>query len=607
MQKNRPTTAERSSPSRFMLASSAARASQATGAELPPKDPAESIIAYLARTSSGRTDARNASERLAARAAAKSMPALLDSAPAWWTNIPEPVKLATTTFDQRHEHRMTRAQRLHAEFQRDSLSTKKAAAWRQEIFEVRTNRYVAPQQRVVLAKSEGKKKYAKAEAAPVELDLRNTIWVARHLWCDAKDFYDNDDIKRKRFALDWKYALDTLNLAKFIMQSDLDGDGTEEIDSGVTVEVEEVGAVLWGSADLIFRLFTYYAALGDDVFGISFNEWGQFVEDQKVADKRSKLCKKRDTDRIFLAIDATSARYFANMKKELLAKEKDGKLKDDKGRAMTATTVLARDTQSDRMKSLSRVEFTAALVHIAIAKYISCNILQDVSEAVERLLTRDLKPHPKVILDPDQFRRDHCYTRPVIDVLLKHEQSLRNIFIGVAGGGGRTGKGSELISLEEWTNFLHGLQFIGIDLTLRDAHFAFCWSRMGVINGRTDRGSLKESCLPFEGFLEAVCRVATMKALPTDEEIKAAKHKHAGAYLAAFEEADDVAYKDFLTERATPWGDEPTLQPVARCVDHLVAMIIHIMEVNVAGTDNLQLTEHEAVSWFKANNIYTYH
>lgn len=197
-------------------------------------------------------------------------------------------------------------------------------------------------------------------------------------------------------------------------------------------------------------------------------------------------------------------------------------------------------------------------------------------------------------------------TRGVIAVLTNYEDSLRNIFTGVAGGGGRSGKGSSLISLDEWKKFLDGLGFIGIDLTMRDACFAFAWSRMDVINGRSDRGALKESCLPFEGFLEATCRIALLKSLPTDEEIAAANHKHAGAYMAAYLEEEEDAYLMMLADRATPWGQEQTLQPVVRCVEHTISMMIHTMETDVAMTDNLKLSEFEAVSWFKAKGIYSY-
>ena len=201
-------------------------------------------------------------------------------------------------------------------------------------------------------------------------DLRKTIWAPRCTWSDSKDFYDTDDVKQKRFALDWKVALDSLGLARLILQSDKDGVGGEwEESEQFAEEVEEVGAVLWESADLIFRLFTYYACIGDDIFGMSFNEWTQFVGELKLADKRSKLCKKRDLDRIFLTIDSTSARYWVNVKKSIAEQEKAGKLRDEKGNAVTKAKLLAENKESDKVKALSRVEFLGALVHVAIAKY----------------------------------------------------------------------------------------------------------------------------------------------------------------------------------------------------------------------------------------------
>ena len=44
------------------------------------------------------------------------------------------------------------------------------------------------------------------------------------------------------------------------------------------------------------------------------------------------------------------------------------------------------------------------------------------------------------------------------------------------------------------------------------ATFAFAFSRMIVTNHHTERGALKDTCLPFEGFLEALLRLSIMKA-----------------------------------------------------------------------------------------------
>lgn len=51
----------------------------------------------------------------------------------------------------------------------------------------------------------------------------------------------------------------------------------------------------------------------------------------------------------------------------------------------------------------------------------------------------------------------------------------------------------------------------------------------------------------------------------------------------------------------TDWGDEPTVQPTARCVAHLMSVILRTMEEGSSGTDNLELTPAEVADWLKKN------
>ena len=61
------------------------------------------------------------------------------------------------------------------------------------------------------------------------------------------------------------------------------------------------------------------------------------------------------------------------------------------------------------------------------------------------------------------------------------------------------------------------------DLSERDALRCFSWSRMAVEDYQSHKGHHKNTVLPFEGFLEALCRVAAQKALATDEEVLRAR------------------------------------------------------------------------------------
>lgn len=102
---------------------------------------------------------------------------------------------------------------------------------------------------------------------------------------------------------------------------------------------------------------------------------------------------------------------------------------------------------------------------------------------------------------------------------------------------------------------------------------------MCVANNQNDAGQLKETCLPFEGLLEALCRLAALKALPTDAEIAVSARTHghevdAGAYMFKLQATDSHGYQRLLKERAGRWGSVQVLQPFERCVNHLLAIVI---------------------------------
>ena len=96
---------------------------------------------------------------------------------------------------------------------------------------------------------------------------------------------------------------------------------------------------------------------------------------------------------------------------------------------------------------------------------------------------------------------------------------------------------------------------------------------------------------------QALCRIAGLKSFPTDGEIESSDHDNAATYLLNLAIDDPEAYKALLCERAASWGEPPTLQPLARCVEHLCHLIIvHCqggLKRKPSARDSFALTERD--------------
>lgn len=538
-----------------------------------------------------RDHAEHTTASLGQRVKSRTETDLVRQAPAWW-NVPKPVLTASKSFDDRHHQRVTRANRFHFVCEKEPTSARRQKALRDELFEVRINRFVAPvvHREAPVAtpidaevRDNGRRKRpppgipssTKAELAPAaakeevvarpRVSLETSIWSRRKMWCDAKSFHDTVQIRQMRFAVDWQCALEQFGLAQVIARDyRFEGiDEFEDSDPGTNPKVAEVGAVLMQCADMLYLLFTWYATLGGSGFmTMSFSEWSSFVDDHELASKTFKFCKRSDLDEVF---------YSMTTKKEL-----------------------------------TRVGFLAALVHTAIARYVKSRQMKEVAEALHRLLLRDVFPRAKLdlITDPESFRGEFCYQAETCAVLSKHEGALRSIFSGIASGGGST----KLLGVEEWCRFLDGVGLLAQDCTQQHARLAFVWSRMAVVDGRSALGKLREMQIPFESFLEAICRVAVMKSLPMDDEVEGIGQKagfwHAGGYMEWAKKSDATAFHDFVRKRATEWGKENRYQPMHRCVDHLISIIVYAMQRKPTGAkdelkrkDDLTLDDREVRLW----------
>jgi len=415
--------------------------------------------------------------------------------------------------------------------------------------------------------------------------------------------YDTDEVEARRFENDWVNALD-LGLQKLIMKRDDDA-GVDEDGDGICDEVEEVKDVMWDCHDLIIQLFDFYACVSGNFGAIGLNQWAELVEDLELDDATSKLCRKADMDTLFIAVNAKSK----NLERER-AKQEGGKASKSGG-------------PKEDEKALNRVEFMVCLVNVAINKYVLNGEIKDVSEALCVLLTQHIEPRvdKRIFSDYNLFRQ-RIYQPIVVDVLLKNESSLRNLFAVAAGGdpGGPSASTAKLLSLEEWKALLKALHLVGLDITDRDARLCFACSRMAVVDGATAKGGQKENNLPFEGFLEALCRLSLLKALPTDAELEELGCSDAGIFMQKLQEGSlpedfmdaleemgspgQDAYMSFMSCRGLDWGAESHPMPLERCLHHTICCMVRTVEEGaVAGTDNMTLTPAEVKNWAKGAGL----
>lgn len=317
---------------------------------------------------------------------------------------------------------------------------------------------------------------------------------------------------------------------------------------------------------------------------IGLNDFTQFVTDCNLPDPSSKYLRKADIDRLFIAVDTAS--------KATEEEESDG---------------------MNRAKALSADEFVNAIVQLAAMKYIlpvrdkdkaakgaGSGEVPTVACAITSLFDNDVSQlDPNAFLDANAFRRTQCYKEAMDSVLRHHEPSLRTLFGALQI---QRGPAKGLLNFDGWFKLMRRLELIQVDLTERDVNLAFTWSRMVVPHPYSTAGALRNQNLSFEGFLEALCRIAAVKALPTDEQVAEAGHEDAGSYLAALRADSPAAHEALTLTQGRPWGGTP-FQPVQRGVNQLVHIIMHTVTQSVAKSSKRSassLTEKDFKLFLKA-------
>ena len=124
------------------------------------------------------------------------------------------------------------------------------------------------------------------------------------------------------------------------------------------------------------------------------------------------------------------------------------------------------------------------------------------------------------------------------------------------------------------------------------------WSKLRVANESDRRERRRMTNLSFTDFVEAIVRVATMKTVPTDEEVADGGFDDGGQMLLLLRSlpAQDRAFRK---NRPAEWN-MPLRQPIWRCVHHLITFLIRIVEFRVHGSTmagDLVLSRREVIEF----------
>ena len=414
--------------------------------------------------------------------------------------------------------------------------------------------------------------------SPIALDSKydpndNLDWMDGTFWnarkgpgpraCDAQDYFDNKSLMALAFEVDWSTTTGASALESGMKERAF---GSRRL---LENEVLQIRSILNEWYPLLLRIFTFYCIYGADitnnVTGISHAGLLQLIDDAALGLDTPGNRKARHAKRL------------GEQGWELLWIAVNESTKSRSQRSYNSNTLLTRG------------EFCELIVRAVIGNDPQPgDTSRGLQELCEDLLSfLSVRPHaPSILHDADAFRRTYCYRREVCAVLDHHEETLKNIFnVYAHHGAGQAdlnGK-SDMLSCEEWYALVRDLGFVK-ELGYKAGYLTFARSRMLVIDETTRKSQIGQlTQLTYEGFAEAIVRLAVIKALPTDKEMKKSGFQYPGEYLGALL-AQGVPFYDAWLDTARRKQQKGRSDPIWRRLDTFILLVVSIMQYGVEKT-----------------------
>ena len=494
-------------------------------------------------------------------------------------DLPPAVARANEVFQTRHARATKQAGAMLVAHRRDPTSVPIAKALGTLTADVARNRLVVGESYDPFRPKPASLRPAIATSAhhhAPKWRLEESVWEPRKRLGNTRDFFETIEGFERMFAVDWEFARQGHGLEKFILRNDDRGDVWIDQDgNGTHDEVDEVRDTLFEHHRAIYGAFDYYACMhsaGDltlsaceaDVFNINLNAYLEWTRDCALA---SKSCGGKELEVIWVQVNAV----------ERKTKDRD---------------------KHNKLRAFNRQEFLQAIVRIAMQKYVASRKFSDMSDALDHMLRVDLlgRLPAQALQNSNAFRMRACYTREVDAVLRRRMPSLRSIYRKYSEVNQDLSdalNSTHLMSVGEWLALLEHLGlFASGQLTAHEARMVFLWSRLRAASDASDVSEVRLRHLFFEDFMEALVRLSTMVALPTDAEVRELGAKDAGEFLLTFEEKSPSQFRAMVERRKQDWTQEPK-QGVARCLEHLLSYVVRVIELSVVSNSDSVVQDAE--------------
>jgi hypothetical protein len=392
------------------------------------------------------------------------------------------------------------------------------------------------------------------------LVLDRSIFADRKKVSDGHSFFQTVQITERAFNVDWSRC----NTPRFRMLIAKEDDGGLET---VDIEINEIRDVLCEHRHVIYAMYTYYCACGNqhDGYAMGYRAYFEFLRDVKFIDESNPFLNVRSLESLFRAADT-----------------------EDRGRNAEERD-LNRTNIDD---ALMRFEWLQTLVRLSIAKYVRDKTAEhhtsDVSDAVSLLFENDILPQlkPEIKRDPNVFRRKRLYTKAVNALLTKHAPELKTIFeyySSVEGGDMQLSlkPTGPMMSVAEFECFLEDCDLLLTDaqkkvgLSPLQARLCMAWSQSFVSDELKRRQQLTEAT--FVDFLEALGRMCCFITMPTPELLAMYDAKSAKDFYEHVEAGDhdgSVLTKSFGGTLGSWQEQEMSDEPLAVELGMLIELIL---------------------------------